>query len=602
MSTRVLNARPRANADLLPVRMCNEFVYCPRLFFLEHVQGIFVASADTVEGSAQHDRAERRGQIRQVKRRSPLNVEPIAITTRTLTITSENWGTTGKIDILEVQDASVVVIESKKGRAPKRDDHTWREHALPYRAWPADVIQVGLYMAMLRDNGVACEEARIQYRASRDTTPIPWSSALELFLHEVVRAAQQTAELTIPPAPLLDSPKCPGCSLHSVCLPDEHHAQSHEKLIQLAPPIRQIVPGRDDRSVIYALSPGTVIRKSGDSLLMCLRDKPPERFLLKDVAHIALFGPCSLTQPCQTHLLRHGIAVSHHTSAGQLLGTTAPLSTVNIAMRQAQFRGADDPERRLAATRAIVRAKIHNQRTLLRRYKHGLPTEIEQETGGALPEWATPVLVPQPTKTVAQSLTRMQVSASAAKKAPNVDVLRGHEGEAAAAYFSAFASILPSPWSTDFTHRNRRPPKDPINALLSFGYALLVRETTAALARVGLDPMLGLFHTVRAGRPSLSLDIMEPFRPAWVDTSIMRLLATRGITPDDFSNDLAGVQLSDYGRRKFIAAFERRGAELTTHPTFGYRLSYRRLVELEARMLAKWLLREVATFQPFRSR
>lgn len=166
-----------------------------------------------------------------------------------------------------------------------------------------------------------------------------------------------------------------------------------------------------------------------------------------------------------------------------------------------------------------------------------------------------------------------------ADNARDLDILRGHEGEAAAAYFAALPAILPAPWQSDFCGRSRRPPRDRVNALLSFGYALLTRDATAAAARVGLEPMLGFLHVVHPGRPALALDLIEPFRAAWVDTAVLRLLATRGISRD-----------------------ERRADELTTHPRFGYRMSYRRLLELEARVLGKWLVGEIDRYTPLWTR
>ena len=150
--------------------------------------------------------------------------------------------------------------------------------------------------------------------------------------------------------------------------------------------------------------------------------------------------------------------------------------------------------------------------------------------------------------------------------------------------------------------RSRRPPRDRVNALLSFGYALFTRDATAVAARVGLDPMLGFLHTVVPGRPALALDLMEPFRAAWVDTAVLRLLATRGIDREDFVFTSAGVSLTERGRNALIAAYERRADELLTHPRFGYRMSYRRMLELEARVLAKWMAGEIETFSPLVTR
>lgn len=603
MGTQIRPSPPRMNAELLPARMCNEFVYCPRLFHLEHVQGIFVESAETIEGSAQHDRAAKRG----VRRKAPeAPEEPPWELPRSLELLAPKLGVSGKLDLVEFDSDSITVVEAKRGRAPNLDLHRWHNHELPFGSWAPDVAQVGIYIAMLREHGFPCALARIYYRKSKTTREIPWSPELERFVHAVIRGARQTAAEAQPPEPLLDSPKCVGCSLHAVCLPDEHHALAREA--ESTAPIRRIVPARDDLAIVHVTSPGTLLRKRGDSLVACRRDGHEEKAALKDVSHVALFGSVSVTQPCMAHLLRNGIPVSHHTGAGRLVGITHPLITLNLALRRAQYRAADTERMRLSATRAWVIAKIRNQRTLLRRYRKGAASVANEGSGGDLPPWAGGVEEEERNDrkrskhTVADTLEAMKIAASAATRADDIDVIRGHEGDAAARYFAALTAVLPKTWRADFNGRTRRPPRDRVNAMLSFGYALLVRDSAAAAARVGLDPMLGLFHTPIPGRPGLALDMMEPYRAAWVDAAVLRLIATGGIARDDFHVSTAGVTLTDAGRRRFIRAYERRADELTTHPVFGYRLSYRRMLELDARLFGKWLLAEVPELQPFCTR
>lgn len=614
MSERIVHAPVHADADLLPVRMCNELVYCPRLFHLEHVQGVFLHSADTVEGAGQHARAKRRGSKLRVLDERPATDdrdadELFALLPRQLTLASETLGIRGQIDLVEVGDGSIVVVEAKHGRAPLFDDHTWHGHRLPYRAWPADVAQVALYMALLREMGMPCDQARILYRGSHERVTVPWSPELELFAHAVITRAREVAAQAVAPEPLIDSPKCAGCSLHEVCLPDEHHALQAEQAGQERPiATRRIVASCDERSVVHVLTPGSTVSKDGEAMVVCGRTGGRERFLLKDVTHLALFGPVHVTTPCMQHMLREGIGVSHHTGAGCLLGITTPLATRNVGLRRAQYRAADDPEQALRISRALVLAKVRNQRTVLRRHRRGLAVLADETLGGALPEWAGG---PDPEAegserdaigAVALALRRMQNAMRAAERAAGLDVLRGCEGDAAARYFEVFPALLPTPWRSDFSGRSRRPPRDRVNAMLSFGYALLVRDAVAAIARIGLDPMLGLFHTMIPGRPALALDLMEPFRAAWVDTAVLRLIGTGGIERHEFHTSGAGVELSDAGRRAMVRAYERRADEQTTHPRFGYRMSYRRLLELEARILAKVLVGELDTYTPLWTR
>ena len=582
--------------EVLPVRMCNELVYCPRLFHLEHVQGIFVESAETVEGSAQHRRASRR----KISKRKAAAEEPEAppwadLLPRSLEFTSAAWGVRGRLDMVELAGGQAIAVEAKRGGAPEREDHEWGTHTLPYRAWPADVAQLGLYMALLRDAGLLCDEGRLFYRRNRVHTVIEWTLELELFLREVVKEAQRVRARPDTPPPLADSPKCVGCSLHGVCLPDEHHALQLARELEAAP-IRRIVPGRDDRAILHVTTPGTTVRKRGDSLLVCPRDGDEQRVPIKDVAHVALFGPCQVTEQSLQHLLTRGVSISHHTSGGRMLGISSALSTRNITLRRAQFAAADAPERSLTIARALVTAKIRNQRTVVRRYRKSEPEAARDgatdDDGAGRDPWSV----------CTNALQRMQTALRAAEVTSDRDALRGHEGDAGASFFQALPVMLPDAWRGDFNGRTRRPPRDRVNALLSFGYALLVKDATAAIARVGLDPMLGFFHSVIPGRPALALDLMEPFRAAWVDTAVLRLLATGGIGRDDFHVTLGGVTMSTAGRRAMIAAYERRAAEMTTHPRFGYRMSYRRLLELEVRVLGKWLVGEIEVFTPLWTR
>ena len=614
-----IHATAHADADLLPVRMCNELVYCPRLFHLEHVQGVFVHSADTVRGAAEHERAKRRGtKLRVANASTGADERPAAELAEGLpkrcARQSEALGVRGEIDLVEVSDGSVVVVEAKHGKAPRGTDHRWEDHDLPYRAWPADVAQLALYMALLREMGMPCEEGRIFYRASNRSVTIPWSEALERFAIAVVKRAQEVSRLDVAPEPLIDSPKCPGCSLHDVCLPDEHHAlRSLDEASKS--PIRKIVPGSDDRSVVHVLDPGSVVRKDGDGLVVQPREGDSRRFLLHEVGHVALFGRVHVTEPCMQHLLRTGTPVSHHTSTGRLLGTTSPLMTRNIALRRAQYRAADDAAACTEISRALVVAKIRNQRTVLKRHRRGLrvvDTDSPLEEGHAKDERAsapesnrdaTPKIGPaESSRKIAAALDRMRIASNAAQRCSSIDALRGHEGDAAACYFDVFALLLPPAWQGDFGSRSRRPPRDRVNALLSFGYSMLLRDAVAALSRIGLDPMLGVFHTMIPGRPALALDLVEPFRAAWVDTAMLRLIATGGIQRSQFHVSGSGVQLSDAGRRAAIRAYERRASELTTHPRFGYRMSYRRLVELEARILAKVVAGELEEYTPLWTR
>lgn len=193
-----------------------------------------------------------------------------------------------------------------------------------------------------------------------------------------------------------------------------------------------------------------------------------------------------------------------------------------------------------------------------------------------------------------------------AQRAENLGELLGAEGQGAARYFGSFGSMVSRKEGTslsfDFEKRSRRPPADPVNALLSYGYALLVRAWTMTLTAVGFDAYRGFYHQPRYGRPALALDMMEPFRPLIADSSVIQAINNGEVRPSDFISAAGSVALTEDGRKRFIGTFERRMSQEITHPLFGYKVSYRRLLELQARLLARYLLGEIAEYPNFTTR
>jgi len=191
-----------------------------------------------------------------------------------------------------------------------------------------------------------------------------------------------------------------------------------------------------------------------------------------------------------------------------------------------------------------------------------------------------------------------------------VTVLLGIEGNAARVYFSSFHGMLkaedegaaPASFRFDFGGRNRRPPRDPVNALLSLAYSLLAKDFTVTCYAVGFDPYLGFYHRPRFGRPALALDLMEPFRPLIADSAVLTAINTRMVTEKDFVQAGNSVALTATGRKGFFRAYEMRMDTLITHPMFEYRVSYRRLLEIEARLLARVVTGEVGSYRAFTTR
>jgi CRISPR-associated protein Cas1 len=191
-----------------------------------------------------------------------------------------------------------------------------------------------------------------------------------------------------------------------------------------------------------------------------------------------------------------------------------------------------------------------------------------------------------------------------------LEQLLGIEGNAARIYFSNFSGLIKADdeggeqaqFTFDFSTRNRRPPKDAVNALLSLAYSMLAKDLTIACYAVGFDPFLGFYHEPRFGRPALALDLMEPFRPLIADSAVVNAINTRMITPKDFVQAGPAVALSAAGRKGFFRAYELRMDSLVTHPLFDYRVSYRRLLEIQVRLLARVVQGEIAEYPVFTTR
>jgi len=307
---------------------------------------------------------------------------------------------------------------------------------------------------------------------------------------------------------------------------------------------------------------------------------------LGETSQVVLYGSAALTTPALHECLRREIPVTWLTYGGWFVGHTISTGHHNVETRTNQYRASFDSNACLKIAKRLVAGKIANCRTLLRRNWRG-EGETETETSRTVQEG-------------------MRADIRQALRASSLAVLLGVEGNSAATYFRSFPKMLKTEGDGealfDFTKRNRRPPKDPINAMLSFAYAMLAREWTITLSAVGLDPYRGFYHQPRFGRPALALDMMEPFRPLIADSVVLMSINNGELRPKDFVSAAGGCNMTEAGRKKFIAAFERRLNQDVIHPLFKYRLSYRRLFEVQARLLLRHLAGEIPHFHVFTTR
>jgi CRISPR-associated protein Cas1 len=545
-----------AQLELIPARMVNEFVYCPRLFYLEWVQREFAHSADTLEGAAVHRRVDReQGAVPEAADLAPED----RWAARGVLLSAPRFGLIAKLDLLEGEQGRVRPIDYKKG-APGREG-----------PWEPDRVQLCVQGLILRENGYACDEGVVYYAATRQRFVVEFDTALVERTLEAVRGIRDAIVNPLPPSPLVDSPKCPRCSLVGICLPDEVN------LLRGVEPgaVRRLLPARDEASPLYVVTQGATVGKAGERLVIRIPDAPETYTRLIDVSHVALFGNAQASAQAIRSIVERGGLVLHFTYGGWLSAVTAGAHPGNVLLRMAQYRAAGDPAVSLDLARRFVWGKIRNQRTMLRRNHRERPlaaaTELARLARGAL-------------------------------QASSLQTLLGIEGTAARLYFSLFPGMLGAGLAFDFQERNRRPPRDPVNALLSFVYSLLLKDCVAAALGVGLDPYIGFFHQVHYGRPSLALDLAEEFRPLIGDSVVLTVLNNGMVDPDDFIQRGSACALKADARRKVIEAYEARLETLIAHPVFGYSVSYRRVLEIQARLAARVVAGELRAYRPFITR
>jgi CRISPR-associated protein Cas1 len=579
--------------EYLPARMLNEYVYCPRLFYYEWVEGVFAHNRETVEGAIRHSKID--GKHDDLAPAEELDPDE-RFDSYSITLSSESHQLIATLDLVTAEGGSVVPVDYKRGSPCKNKENGELE------AWPADRAQIAVQALVLRDNGYACNEGVIYYVMTKQRVRVLIDSGL---IEETLEALRQARELaasgSIPP-PLEDSPKCPRCSLVGICLPDEtrlcHEIEmeatalvesldhAHNNNHTSTEP-RRLVAARDDLRPLYLNTQGLYVGKSGNVLKVKEKDKVLQEVRINETCQVSLFGNIQITTQAVQTLCENEVPIALFSQGGWFYGITQGLGVRNIALRREQFRLADNPQFCLETARTLVAGKIRNQRTMLQR------NHVE----------------PPP-----HTIAILKSQAEDAEKATSLQQLLGIEGNAARAYFGLFSGMIKvgeaahdsdkkSPeFAFDFTHRNRRPPRDPVNALLSLAYSVLAKDLTIVCSAVGFDPFIGFYHQPRFGRAALPLDLMEPFRPLIADSAVLSAINTKMITPRDFVRAGHSVSLKPDGRKAFFRAYEQRMDTLVTHPLFGYRLNYRRMLEIQTRLLARVVTREMTDYPVFTTR
>jgi CRISPR-associated protein Cas1 len=578
----------------MPVRRLHNYLYCPRLFYLQWVENIFEENADTAAGSAAHrhtDQSSRFDEDRAAALREGL---PEGARLRSLRLESATLGLVGLVDVIEGGPDGACVVDYKKGAARRLDDGT-------RAAKENDAVQVAAYTLLLREQGTPVESAAIYYAEEKRRVPVPLLDELFERTRSVLAEARAVAAAGRLPPPLVNDRRCDFCSAYPVCLPRESAwwAQARERAaaddaqlrLNFPPgelpaeftgdppedhdPLPAPRPPRDDGELLVVQKPGSQVGQRGGEFVVTVQGEIVRKLPLHQVRGIYLYGAVQLTAQAAESCLEHGVDVAYFAASGRFLGLLRGLPASGVDARLGQVRLFAEPFFRLRLARETIRAKISNQRTMLMR-------------NGDVPD---------------RVLRLLANARDATDDTRDLGELLGVEGAAANLYFEQFASMLKgAEWRFDFQGRNRRPPRDPINALLSLGYSILAKELAGVCHAVGLDPFLGFMHQPRYGRPALALDLMEEFRPLIADSVAISLVNRGEIDPADFIRAASGTFLNEQGRRRFWEAWFRRLDTEVTHPQFGYRMSYRRMLEVQARQLWRVVRGDAPVYHGFTTR
>ncbi|MCM1983967.1 type I-MYXAN CRISPR-associated endonuclease Cas4/Cas1 [Lyngbya confervoides] len=531
----------------LKVSALHAFAYCPRLFYLEEVEELYTQDAAVFAGRKLHEELEEQ----EDGEWEDLFLEDVAL------------GLRGRVDALRKRNGQVIPYEHKRGRA-------FRDENNHPQAWESDRLQILAYACLLEAAlAITIPEGRIRYHADNVLVRVPLEEAGRQWVKTAIAQAQQLRSSTARP-PVTDNERlCTRCSLAPVCLPEEARL-AHDRHWQ---PVR-LFPADDDRQIVHILEPGTRVGRTGEQLKVLRREQDSEMIPARQVGQVVLHSFSQISTQALHFCADQAIGVHFVSGGGRYIGSFDTRQG-SIQRRLGQYAALTQPALCLRLARQLVVCRGKSQRKFLMRGNRG--RNLPELTG---------------------AIAQMKAVLKQVTLAESVASLLGLEGNLAAQYFGAFDGLLRTEVpALRFSQRNRRPPKDRVNALLSFGYALLLKDVMNAVLAVGLEPALGFYHQPRTQAPPLALDLMEIFRVPLVDMVVVASL-NRGMweVQEDFTVRGDQVWLSDLGRRKFVRLYEERKAESWKHPVLDYSLTYRRLLELEVRLLEKEWTGEAGLF------
>ena len=562
----------------LHVHSLHALAYCERLFYLEEIENLRVADARVYAGRRLHVEIEREegdgGEWLQ------------------LALESSRWGLIGKVDCIRRRDGMLIPYEHKRGRAHDNVSGT-------PDAWPNDRLQIIAYAALVEEHsGRAVTEGRIRYHADNVTVRVAIDDAARRVLVEAVSRAHELQASVVRPPVTEDERLCVNCSLAPVCLPEEARlaerlvperkpAGQPDTAVSSAQPTIRLFPVDDDRHSLHVLTPGSRVGRKGNRIEVVPpkgNDGTTVLYPVQEIGQVVLHGFAQISTQALAFCAQHEVGVHWLTGGGRYLGSWAS-GVGSVQRRIRQYKALTDSTLRLRLAKRLAEARVRTQLSFLLR--------ATRESGRGK------------TDQIHDSINIIRRLLSPMSRADSIHSLRGYEGSIGAQYFRALPDLISGEAGAEMKPdgRTRRPPCDRCNAILSFGYALLLRDVMNAILVVGLDPSLGFYHQPRSQAAPLALDLMELFRVPLVDVPVVASVNRRQWDKiADFERAGQQVWLSDIGKKKLIAIYERRKLDQWKHPVIGYSLSYSRLLELEVRLLEKEFMGEGGLYARMRLR
>ncbi|MHB8657312.1 MAG: CRISPR-associated endonuclease Cas1 [Solirubrobacteraceae bacterium] len=464
---------------------------------------------------------------------------------RAVEVHSDALGIAGRCDSVEFpEEAPITVVEHKANPVRRSSEPT-----LPQR------IQLALQVLCLREQGVSAEAAAVWFSTTRRRVEVPLDDELSEEARRQVHDTRIVVDSPTPPLPLEDDARCRRCSHVSVCLPDEHRQRPASRRIGVADPT-----GR----VLHLASPGSRASLRRGQIEVWVRDQAATTVPLGHVAGLVVHGNADVSSALIREILHRGFPIVWCTWSGRVVGWACSASSPNGNARELQHRLTAQQRQQTAS--AIVAAKLRNQAALLRR--HGCPERVA-----------------------------LRDLAHDAASTSGIATLFGIEGRAAALYFRALSAVIKPEWAT-IERRSGRPAIDGVNAALNVAYSLLLADVLRSILACGLDPAGGVLHSAGRNKPALALDLMEELRAPVADSAVVWAINNGELRERDFRRDIDAVRLTDRGRKALIAAYERRAESEFRHPHYGYDVTWRRSMEVQARMFLAMVLEELAAYRP----